>query len=144
MPQLSFPFDRNGVIVDVLLSCGGDRLKRLLARNDPIPAPIWARGMIDTGTNVSAVSLSLLRQLGIEKGEEVKSEGVAGEFVTHYYEVSLTIAVKAAPSGAVYSPPNVSVIHLDAVGVDVLIGLDLLMSCRLVLDGPAGLFTLEF
>ena len=40
MPQLSFSFDRNGMIVDVLLSCGGDRLKQLLAQNAPIPAPI--------------------------------------------------------------------------------------------------------
>ena len=144
MPQLSFPFDRNGMIVDVLLSCGGDRLKQLLAQNAPIPAPIWARGMIDTGTNVSAVSLPLLRQLGIEKGEAVKTEGIGGEFETHSYEVSLTIADKAALTGPTYSPPDVSVIHLDAEGVDVLIGLDVLMACRLVLDGPARLFTLDF
>jgi hypothetical protein len=144
MPQLSFPFDRNGMMVDVLLSCGGDRLKQLLDQNAPVPAPVWARGMIDTGTNVSAVSLTLLRQLGIEGGKEVKSEGIGGEFVTRSYEVSLTIADKAAPAGPTYSPPDVSVIHLDAAGVDVLIGLDLLMACRLVIDGRAGLFTLEF
>jgi hypothetical protein len=144
MPQMSFPFDRNGMMVDVLLSCGGDRLKQLLEQNTPIPAPVWARGMIDTGTNVSAVSLTLLRQLGIEGGKEVKSEGIGGEFVTRSYEISLTIADKTAPAGPTYSPPHVSVMHLDAAGVDVLIGLDLLMACRLVIDGRAGLFTLEF
>ena len=119
-------------------------MKQLLARNEPIPAPIWVRGMIDTGTNVSAVSLMLLQQLDIPPGEPVQSEGIAGDFDTHYYEVSFTIADKPAKGGPTYSPPDVSVIHLEAVGVDVLIGLDLLVACRLVVDGPAGLFTLEF
>ena len=144
MPQLSFPFDHNGMFVDVLLSCGGDRMKQLLAQNDPVPAPIWARGLIDTGTNVSAVSLAILQQLDIPKGDAVQSVGIASEFATHYYEISLTIADKSASTGPTFAPPDVSVIHLEAVGVDVLIGLDLLVSCRLVLDGPARLFTLEF
>ena len=39
---------------------------------------------------------------------------------------------------------DVSVIDMQSARVDVLIGLDLLMACRLTIDGPSGLFTLEF
>jgi len=100
--------------------------------------------MIDTATNVSAVSLALLGRLDIPPGKPAKSEGISGVFETYDYEVSFTIADRAALTGPIYSPPDVSVIHLDAAGVDVLIGLDLLIACRLVVDGPARLFTLEF
>ena len=82
--------------------------------------------------------------VGHSEGGAVQSAGIASEFATHYYEVSLTIADKSASTGPTFAPPDVSVIHLEAVGVDALIGLDLLVSCRLVLDGPARLFTLEF
>ena len=132
------------MFVDVLVSCGSDRMAELLAQGEPILSPIWTRGMIDTGTNVSAVSLTILQQLGIPPGDPVQSEGIAGVFDTNDYEVSLTIADKSAPGRPTYSPPDVSVIHMEAVGVDVLIGLDLLVACRLVIDGPARLFTLEF
>ena len=144
MPQMTFPFDLEGMFVDVLVSCGSDHLARLLARGKPLPSPLWVRGMIDTGTNVSAVSLAIIHQLEIPPGKAARSEGIAGEFASHYYEVSLTIADKSAPGRTPYSPPDVSVIHLEAAGVDVLIGLDLLVACRLVVDGPARLFTLEF
>ena len=83
-------------------------------------------------------------QVGIPPGNPAQSEGVSGEFTTNTYEVSLTIADKSAPGRATYSPPDVSVIHMEAAGVDVLIGLDLLMACRLTIDGPSRLFTLEF
>ena len=139
-----FPFDLNGMYVDVLVSCGSDRMAEMVAKGQPIPRPLWVRGMIDTGTNVSAVSLAIINQLAIPTGKDVRSEGIGGEFASHYYEVSFTIADKSAPGRPTYSPPDVSVIHIEAVGVDVLIGLDLLVACRLVVDGPARLFTLEF
>ena len=132
------------MFVDVLVSCGSDRMAELLAQGEPILSPIWTRGMIDTGTNVSAVSLAIIHQLEIPPGKAARSEGIGGEYASHYYDVSFTIADKPAKSGPTYSPPDVSVIHMEAVGVDVLIGLDLLVACRLVVDGPARLFTLEF
>ena len=143
MPQLTFPFDLNGMFVDVLLSCGRGQMVELMGKGNPVPR-LWVRGIIDTGTNVSAVSRSILDQLGIPPGDPAQSEGVSGEFTTNYYEVSLTIADKSTPSRPTYMPPDVSVIHMEVTGVDVLIGLDLLMACRLVVDGRAGLFTLEF
>ena len=144
MPQLTFPFDLNGLYVDVLVSCGSSRMRTLVDQNATIPPAIWTKGMIDTGTNVSAVSLALLRRLDIPEGESTTSEGIVGGFATHYYEVSITIADKSALTGPTYAPGDVSVIHMDAPSVEVLIGLDVLMGCRLVIDGRVRLFTFEF
>jgi hypothetical protein len=99
VPQLTFPFDLNGLYVDVLVSCGGARMRELAGQNIPILPPIWTRGVIDTGSNVSAVSLALLGRLSIPRGKAAKSEGISGLFETHFYEVSLTIAVRSALTG---------------------------------------------
>ena len=104
MSQLTFPFDLEWMFVDVLVNCGGDRLADLLAKGKPVPPSIWTRGMIDTGTNVSAVSRATLDQLEIPAGRAIKSEGIDGEFTAHLYDVRFTIADKLAKGGPTYSP----------------------------------------
>ena len=131
------------MFVDVLVSPDGEHLNELLSRGQPLPYPIWGRGMIDTGTNVSTVSQTILHQLGIPKGISATSQGISGPFSSHFYVVSFSIANKATP-GALYSPPDVTVISSAALDIDVLIGLDLLMDCQLFIDGPARRFTLDF
>ena len=144
MPQLTFPFDLNGMFVDVLICPGGKQLSDFQATGLPLPHPVWGRGVIDTGTNVTAVSLHILQRLGIPQGAFTSSQGIGGPFTSHYYEVSLSITDKSVLSNPSYCPPDVSVIHLDVPEIDVLIGLDLLMACVLTIDGPARRFTLDF
>src|SRR5947207_12141739 len=56
MPKLDFPVLADGLIVDVLIGLDGETTTTLVAAGRPITVPIRARGEIDTGSNVTAVS----------------------------------------------------------------------------------------
>jgi hypothetical protein len=58
----------------------------------------------------------------------------------------MTISPPGNLPGAGLTLPDLEVMELPQPlsGVEVLIGMDVLMNCKLVLDGPAGQFTLEF
>ena len=83
MPHLSFPFDLNGMFVDVMIAPGGDALAALV----PWPKPRLGRAMIDTGTNVSGVSQSIIDDLGLISLDKVKTRGIGGEIEVDYYEL---------------------------------------------------------
>ncbi len=144
MPQLSFPFDLNGMIVDVMIAPGANDLAALAAAGEPWPTPRSGKGLIDTGTNVSGVSLRILDELGILPLDELKTLGIGGEVDVGYYEVSLTILNRTNGSQIEYSPPDVKVIGIDIPEIDALIGLDVLIGCRMMLDGPGRKFSLHF
>jgi hypothetical protein len=62
------------------------------------------------------------------------------------FEVSLSITDPVQSSTAWLTEPNLLVTELTTVlpDEDGLVGLDTLLTCKMELDGPGGLFALEF
>jgi hypothetical protein len=62
------------------------------------------------------------------------------------YKVSLGITDPTQPVRTWLTQPDLEVTELTTAlpDTDVLIGLDVLLDCKLLLDGPARQFTLEF
>jgi hypothetical protein len=59
--------------------------------------------------------------------------------------VSLTILDPTRPQLPWFVQPDLLVMEMPAgLPLDVLIGMDVLLGCRLTLDGPARQFTLDF
>ena len=56
MPQLTFPITADGLIVDVRVNLDGDSLASLHASGQPCPSSIPGKGLIDTGTDITAVA----------------------------------------------------------------------------------------
>jgi hypothetical protein len=71
MPKLEFPVLSEGLLVDVLIGLDGATTTALVAAGQPVAAPIRARGEIDTGCNVTAVSAALLRRLGVYSSSRI-------------------------------------------------------------------------
>ena len=63
MPKLVFPVLPDGLLVDVVIGLDGATTTAQLAAGQPLTAPIRARGEIDTGTNVTAVSAASVPEL---------------------------------------------------------------------------------
>jgi hypothetical protein len=57
MPKINFPVLADGLVVEVLIGLDGETTTNLVAAGRPITVPILARGEIDTGSNVTAVSI---------------------------------------------------------------------------------------
>jgi hypothetical protein len=69
-----------------------------------------------------------------------------GQIPVRLFEVSLSITDPIQSATAWLTEPNLMVTELTTVlpDEDVLVGLDVLLTCKTELDGPGRLFTLEF
>jgi hypothetical protein len=144
MAQLTFPLLPVGLVADVLVNLEIPVLLPLRLSGTG-PAPIPGRGLVDTGSDISAVRLPILQQLGVTLLRQTVTQGVAGPLSVNLYKVSLHIYDPQNPAAPWLSQPSLVVMDLaHDFPFDVLIGLDVLRTCKLHLDGPAAQFTLDF
>jgi hypothetical protein len=147
MDQLAFPVTPVGLAVPVWIGLDGQATAALRAAGLPIPAPVQARGLIDTGSDVTVVASWILRQLAVPLTSTTSTHTAAGQVNVKLYTVSLGITDPAQPPGSPWlTQPGLLTMAAPAVlpDIDVLIGLDILLDCKMLLDGPARRFTLEF
>jgi hypothetical protein len=145
MSQLIFPILRDGLAVDVRVNRDSATLRSVHAAGQPIPTSIQATGLIDTGSDVSAVSASILQQLAIPPQAHQSTQGIGGMLPVRLFNVTLFILDLTQPHLPWLVQPDLVVMELPSgLPVEVLIGLDVLLTCKLLLDGPALQFTLEF
>ena len=145
MPRLDFPVLADGLLVDVLIGLDGETTAALFAAGQPIAGPIHARGELDTGSNVTAVSAAILQRLGVPLQYQTTTQTAGGLVAANVFEVSVGIRDFADPTGPELLESTLLVMELTAsLGpVEVLIGLNFLLACRFLLDGPARRFSLE-
>jgi hypothetical protein len=145
MPQLTFPILPDGLVVDVVVNLEAVLLLPLRARGQSCP-PIEAKGLIDTASNVSGVSPAILSRLGVPPvGPPSTTTGVGGTVTVQLYRVSLHLRDAGAPTLPMFTLPSLLVMELPpGPTCDVLIGMDVLLDCKLLVDGPGRQFSLEF
>ncbi|MBA4063470.1 MAG: hypothetical protein C0501_07110 [Isosphaera sp.] len=145
MPQLTFPIAAAELLVDARVNLPAPDLSAVLAAGGPAPASVPVRGEIDTGSNATAVAPWVIRQLGLQPRVHTTTRGVTGSAQVRLFRVSLTILDASRPHLPWFVQPDLVVMELTtALPVDVLIGMDILLGCRLLVDGPALSFTLDF
>jgi hypothetical protein len=145
MPKLVFPVLPDGLLVDVLIGVDGDTTVAQLTSGQPITVPVRARGEIDTGSNVTAVSSSILQRLGIPIQDQATTLTASGNLLVRMAKASIGIRDFRDPASPELVEPTLTVMELTAQlpGVEVLIGLDFLLGCTFVLEGPVRQFSLE-
>jgi hypothetical protein len=145
MPQLTFPITPDGLVVDVLVNREAALLMPLWASGQPCP-PVETTGLIDTASNISAVSPAIVRQLSLTTaGPPATTTGIGGAISVQLYRVSLHVRDAKAPTLPMLTLPSLLVMELPpGPSCDVLIGMDVLLHCKLIVDGPGGAFSLEY
>jgi hypothetical protein len=145
MPQLTFPITGADLRVDVRVNLPGPDLLALRAANRPAPPSFLAMAGIDTGSNVTGVSVPILQQLSLIPVAQTKTHGIGGQVPVRLFRVSITIFDSTQPNSPWFTQPNLVVMELPpSTPVDVLIGMDVLLTCRMLLDGPGRQFTLDY
>jgi hypothetical protein len=147
MPSLIFPIDPDGLLVPVRIGLSEFAVADRTATGRAIPLPLLARGEIDTGANMTSVAGWIVQQLGLPPGVEVQTQTASGTVKTTVRTVGLTVTDAAPqPASPELSLPTwvVSELAVALPDADVLIGLDVVRTCKLIVDGPAQTFTLEF
>ncbi len=88
----------------------------------------------------------MIQKLGITAILPGSTHTAGGPVPVQLYRVSLSIPPASGLPGLMLTRGDLRVMELanPIPGVEVLIGLDILLDCRLLLDGPARQFTLDF
>jgi hypothetical protein len=145
MPTLTFPIQPDGLVVDVLIGPERKQILALQARGQSIPRPVVVRGVMDTAADVTAVAPRVLQALGLTSTRSVRTYTAGGSIQVGLYEISLSI-LPATGSTPLFTAPCLFVTELvhAAPGIEVLVGLDVLLQGVLNVDGPAGIFSFSF
>jgi Aspartyl protease len=143
MPWLTLPTTGDGFALSVLVGLNGMATTSLLAAGGPVPPPIPAGALVDTGTNVTCVAAPILRRLGLLPITSRTTQTAGGTMQVDLYEVSLSVL---GPLGILFINEHLVVMELSQPpeGVEVLVGRDLLSEWFVVIDGRAQQFTLAF
>jgi hypothetical protein len=147
MAQLSFPVTSAGLAVPVWLGLNDQTTIALITAGKQVPPPIGACGLLDTCADVTAVAPWILQQLGVPIASSSSTHTAGGQVKVNLYRISVGITDPTQPAGSPWlTHSDVLVMELPAhlPDADVLIGLDVLLTCKLMLDGPARQFTLDF
>lgn len=145
MPRLIFPVAPGGeLIVDARVNLGSREYAAAVAAG-VAQTSIPVKAQIDTGSNITVVSRAVLQTLGARPGIGTTTQGVGGQIPVWFYEVTLFIVDVANPQFPAIAIPDLKVIDMPSqLDHDILVGTDVLLQCRLYMDGPNGYFTLDY
>jgi hypothetical protein len=152
MPIIALPIDPDGAFVQICIHLSAPKIQALQQANQPLPPPVVAKGLIDTGAACTAIDLTIVQQLGLAPTGMVPivtpSTG-ASPHLANQYDVSVAFA----QSPGLGLLPVVHPIHfvlpvievdLSAQGFEALIGRDVLERCLLVYHGATKQFSLSY
>lgn len=146
MAQLNYPASQAGLAVPVLIGLDSRDTLQLIGAGKPVPPPVLVQGLLDTGSSVTAVAPWVLKRLGVASKGIGSTQTASGQATVNLFYVSFGML----PLGQQHSPsftlPSILVTELPVAlpDGDVLIGLNVLLECKLTLDGLARLLTIEF
>ncbi|HVS39192.1 MAG TPA: aspartyl protease family protein [Gemmataceae bacterium] len=146
MPQLQFPIPSGELTLTVVVGPNRNALAAVMASGMALPPLVWTTGVVDTGTNITCVTPAVLRKLGLTSTGQGSSHTAGGLAAVNLFEVSLSIPPPANVPGPMLTRSDLPVMEMPSPipGVEVLIGLDILLDCKMLLDGPARWLTLDF
>lgn len=146
MPKLTFPIQQKELRLSAMISLNHPAMLGLITAGQPLPVPISTIALLDTGSNITAVTTDVLQKLGISPIVQTSTHTARGSVPVQLFEVSLSIPPAGNLPGPMLTRSDLTVMELvdPPLDVEVLIGMDILLDCRLLLDGPGGQFTLDF
>jgi hypothetical protein len=156
MPVLRIPFTpADGLRVQVQITLGRPEILRRRQAGLPIPQPHTATALIDTGAERTCIDPSIVPRLSLPVVNPgfVSAPGAGtgpaifgGATFGFTYEAGLVILhpVTKPPSSLVIHELEVETLSLAQFGIEAVIGRDVLASCVLLYDGPAGSATLAY
>jgi hypothetical protein len=146
MAFLTFPTTPAGLALPVYVGVDQQTAVAHLASSQPVPSLLPTWGLVDTGSDLTAVAPWVLQQHNLPVIHTVTTQTASGAVHVHVHSVSLSITDPNRSGSPTLTVPFLLVTQLATTlaDADVLVGLNLLLQYKLLLDGPSGEFTLEF
>jgi hypothetical protein len=142
-----------GATVRFLLKLGQADLMRRRQARMPIPGPEAGIALLDPGAECTCVDPSLVAKLSlpfsssnllVTPGWHSGPAALGGAVPQISHEGGLEIIHPDSKQNLVVPVLEIEAISLSSFGIDAIIGRDILASCVMVYDGPAGSVTLAY
>jgi hypothetical protein len=151
MHTLSGPIGPEGALVDVLIGLSAPAVQVLRNAGSPVPPPVSARALLDTGAEVSGADPAVLTPLAAHGLQPLRFvfanlPAAGGVRFAPQYNVTLTVVHPSGNPRANLLLRNHPVLELALapLGYQAVIGRDVLDRCLLLYNGPGGSFTLAY
>jgi hypothetical protein len=145
MANLTFAISKNGLIAPVLVDLTDETKTDLDAKGLPIPTAIMCRGLVDTGSDASAVAPWVIQRLGLGPGIPASTQTAGGMRNTAIHWIRLDVLnPNHGQPDLTFPSIMVSELTAELSDAEVLIGLDTLIGCNFFLEGPLQRFTFAF
>ena len=148
MPVLRGLLKAEGALVDIIVAWSVPGAAQLRSALRPVPPPVNARAVVDTGAEITCLHFGLIQMLGLPSAGTVLSNLPAhgGLTLSPLHDASLTIV---HPSGNAHDNlviRNLSVLELSLapLGYEALLGRDVLANCQFLYSGPRKRFRLAY
>lgn len=130
---------QRGPVIQVTVGVGQAIAQQVLQQGGQLPPPVTGLALIDTGATTTCIDEEAAQKLQLPAIDVVTVASVShASTERNVYPISIEVA--GLPI-VVNAPRSVGA-ELKAQGLLLLIGRDVLQSCVLVYNGPAGQFTL--
>lgn len=150
MPYITLQVTQQGLLCNALLGISDARRHALQLAGATVPPLVPMRAMIDTGASCTCVDPSIITALSLTpSGAQLPmNTGSSGStpFDADQYDVSLLIPASSTQYAA-FRRATIPVAEMPlvvSIGVDALIGRDILSECLLVYDGRNEIFSLAY
>jgi hypothetical protein len=155
MPLITVPVSaRNGAIVRLRVSLNQPTILTLRSARRAIPQPLIVDALIDTGAECCCVDPSVVARIGLPLysfglsaapgTSATPVPALGGTTVGTFHTAGLAIVHPAGQPDLVVPNIVVQTLALRSFGIEAVVGRDVLASCVLVYDGPAGSVTLAY
>jgi hypothetical protein len=138
MPLLDVSIGPNGPIIEVRLWVVPQDAVDMAVAGLPVPRPISVPGLVDTGAEVTAIQRSLAEWMGVPVFSflEARSSVLGDEArIVAVYRIQMTFGPLEAPDPPKWRTISAVGVSVVSPGATVLIGRDLLATCRSTYDG---------
>jgi hypothetical protein len=145
--HFSLQIAAEGPILSALVAVSEARHAALKAAEQPIPAPVPIRALVDTGASCTCVDPSVLAALNLTPtGQAFLNTASSGQtpHSADVYDIAFAIPTGDRVPLFLRNVPVVATELLDAQGFHALVGRDILEHCVLIYNGDIGFFTLAF
>jgi hypothetical protein len=148
MPTLKGAVDRDGALLNIEFGVSASAIQNLRASHRPIPQPVSAIAVVDSGAEVTCLDTSLVQKLGLSVVgfSTANVPAIGGVHFSAMHAVSLTIRHPSGHAGGNLVIPDLPVLEvpLGVLGYHSLIGRDVLAKCHFVYDGPGSWFEFSY
>jgi hypothetical protein len=148
MPLLRGDLQAEGALVEVQVGWSAGQARGLRQAQRPVPPPLDARALLDTGAEITCIDGVLIQQLGLPLAQLALANipALGGLRAGAHYHASLTVVHPSGDplQGLVLQNLLILEVSLAVLGYQVLIGRDVLDHCDFLYGGRRQRFNLAY